>query len=215
MDGRWSIPARDWQADVAQEKLNRAFGLGRPVLVAGIDGGDGDAEFLAPPLDDLSVARVMEEMAAASWFTVRLRARKVDGRVVGGEEAEHVAIGADSLALFGVVIGVALEVVELRAFILAFKPFRLERKDDALPLAHVVGRLAVEAAGGADAAGLAQHGVSGLRIGQVIMRREPQRRARARRTAEGGDALGINVKPGRVGARCGAGSQLEHRGRFA
>jgi hypothetical protein len=114
---------------VAQEKLNnRAFGLGRPVLVAGIDGGDGDAEFLAPPFDDLNVARVMEEMAAVRWFTVRPRAKKVDGRVVGGEEAERVAIGADSLALFGVVVGLALEVVEPRAFILALKPFRLERK---------------------------------------------------------------------------------------
>ena len=64
MDERWSSPARDWQANVTQEKLNnRAFGLGPPYLVTGIDGGDGDAEFLAPPLDDLNVARVMEEMS--------------------------------------------------------------------------------------------------------------------------------------------------------
>jgi hypothetical protein len=47
---------------VAQEKLNRAVML---ILFIGIDGDDGDAEFLAPPLDDLNVARMMEEMAAA------------------------------------------------------------------------------------------------------------------------------------------------------
>ncbi len=74
---------------MAQEKLNRAFGLAPRCLVTGIDGGDGDAEFLAPPLDDLNVARVMEEMAAAGWFTVRQRAGKVDVRVGIGVAAQQ------------------------------------------------------------------------------------------------------------------------------
>ena len=67
MDGRRSIPARGWQADVTQKKINHlGLGLAPLLLVTGIDGGHRDAEFLASPLNDLSVARVMEKMKLAS-----------------------------------------------------------------------------------------------------------------------------------------------------
>ncbi|MFN9917447.1 MAG: hypothetical protein ACK53L_32985, partial [Pirellulaceae bacterium] len=60
---------------MTQKKLNNiALGFAPLLLILGIDSGDGNTEFFTTLLDDLSVARVMEEMAAAGWFTVRVRA---------------------------------------------------------------------------------------------------------------------------------------------